>query len=144
MNQFIFLCFSLPLIPFDADNNYQEFEEMKSNLIRYNESWFSWTMEYGILNKVKYVCFRISTFYIVKLDQFSWAEAIVNANRGLISKNSTIFNIINWDNGSKERPSHRLMVQCLIWWIENNSVRQWLSGFDLGHFKLFITELLWK
>ena len=55
MNQFIFLCFSLSLIPFDADNNYQEFEEMKSNLIRYNESWFSWTMEYGILNKVKYV-----------------------------------------------------------------------------------------
>jgi hypothetical protein len=28
------------------------------------------------------------------------------------------------------------MVQCLFWYIGNNSVRQWLSVFDLGNFKL--------
>ena len=31
------------------------------------------------------------------------------------SRNPTIYNIIRWDDGSTERSSRRLMVQCLFW-----------------------------
>ena len=57
--------------------------------------------------------------------------------------NPTIFNIIQLDDGSTEQSSGCLMIQCLFWYIGNNSVRHWLSDFDF-QFKLFITESLWN
>ena len=63
---------------------------------------------------------------------------------GTIRLFSLVLKSCNLQYNSVGQSSHRLMVRCLFWEIWNNSVRQWLSDFDLGHFKRFITELLWK
>ena len=53
--------------------------------------------------------------------------------------NLTIFNIMGRRVARTIVPPFDGPMFILIDW--NNSVRQWLSDFDLGHFKLFITEL---
>jgi hypothetical protein len=62
----------------------------------------------------------------------------------VISWNQSILNILRWDDWMTICLSRRLMVQCLFWKIENNSVRQWLADPVLGHIILFSTELFWK